>query len=663
MSAFIPAIEALSDAEFADHMLSGPRVVCPALPPLSDGDVARAREIVSGRFTYTGETHALSCEAAWQHNPSRDKEWLIALHKHYFAVDLMQALFATGDAAFLESWMALTERWLLETRPGELAASDAHVDAKRIESWVAAYGLLRGSPLKSRVCGGFLRRFLARLWEDALYVSQNLRPARNHRTFQLYSLVLAGAVFPEFLDARALLALGREKLIENLLHDFGEDGVHIEGSTHYHNITLETALAFVTLSRTAGFEIPLALERKLEEALDFSAFVQFPDGEIPLLNDSDNGDHSQMLRDGAFLFGKPELLWAGSRGREGQPPASSSRAFGGYFVLSDGWGRDAASFADRQYVVFDCAPLGEGSHSHYDLFNVTWFARGRQIVVDPGRYTYDAELGEGGLDWRHTFKSTRSHNTIEIDGRDQTRYLSKAKTVAPGLARLDRTRDKTKHGPEIRRLGCSFHLGERSDWVVAAGESHEYRPVHTRALLFMQKSYVVILDHVAMIDGEAHSAALRYHFAASEMGRLKLSEAGQQVTVSGDGFCAHVVVPARAVARLQDSWVSKTYGIKVRAPCLEVLAQGQSSLLFMTLLLPNGTIGEIDASLTETGLQTFEGSIRGRVLGVEIVDRVVVDLRGHGLAVTRTAGDGRPLYATGNLDELGGIVAAFETVT
>ncbi len=262
MSAFVRDIAELSDKDFADYFLVTKSLMIPPPPQPTADDIVRARDIVAGRFTYTGETHRLSKADPWRENPSRDKEWQIALHKHYFAVDLMQALVVTGEPLFLDTWIALTERWLTDTDPGQLTTSDAHVDAKRIESWVTSLALLRASAISSRVEGAFLRRVLARMAADARYVSENLRPSRNHRTFQLYALVLAGVAFPELASSAELLSLGREKLIENLLHDFGADGVHIEGSTHYHNITLETALAFLKLSRMNGLGIPDALEKE-----------------------------------------------------------------------------------------------------------------------------------------------------------------------------------------------------------------------------------------------------------------------------------------------------------------------------------------------------------------------------------------------------------------
>jgi hypothetical protein len=92
-------------------------------------------------------------------------------------------------------------------------------------------------------------------------------------------------------------------------------------------------------------------------------------------------------------------------------------------VLRSGWGDDGRRFADAQHLVFDCGPLGEGNHGHFDCLSFELAAHGRSLVVDPGRYTY-SEAGE--TNWRVHFRGTAAHNTVCVDGRPQTRYAPKA---------------------------------------------------------------------------------------------------------------------------------------------------------------------------------------------------------------------------------------------
>jgi hypothetical protein len=89
----------------------------------------------------------------------------------------------------------------------------------------------------------------------------------------------------------------------------------------------------------------------------------------------------------------------------------------GYYLLQHG---DLNS-PERISVVFDCGPLGMGSlagHGHADALSFTLRAFGRDVLVDPGTYDYFSYP-----QWREYFRGTRAHNTIVVDGRNQSEML------------------------------------------------------------------------------------------------------------------------------------------------------------------------------------------------------------------------------------------------
>ncbi len=105
-------------------------------------------------------------------------------------------------------------------------------------------------------------------------------------------------------------------------------------------------------------------------------------------------------------------------GHEGDRPLAS-RAFaeGGYYLLRHG----RAGSDERIVVTFDCGPLGYGplaAHGHADALSFTLRAFGVDVLVDAGTYDYFTYPA-----WRRYFRGTRAHNTIEIDGQDQSEML------------------------------------------------------------------------------------------------------------------------------------------------------------------------------------------------------------------------------------------------
>jgi hypothetical protein len=130
-----------------------------------------------------------------------------------------------------------------------------------------------------------------------------------------------------------------------------------------------------------------------------------PDGEIALLNDA------------AFGIAPP-------------PRAGRRAAPDGAFALRDaGYLRRARG---GHYVVCDAGPIGPTTtraRARRPAL-VRALARGRRVIVDAGVHGYD------GDPLRAWCRSTRAHNTVEIDGEDQCEFWARFR-----VARRARPRD------------------------------------------------------------------------------------------------------------------------------------------------------------------------------------------------------------------------------
>ncbi|MBF0551946.1 MAG: heparinase II/III-family protein, partial [Deltaproteobacteria bacterium] len=54
-------------------------------------------------------------------------------------------------------------------------------------------------------------------------------------------------------------------------------------------------------------------------------------------------------------------------------------------------------------------------HGHADCLSVELSVKGKPVLIDPGSYSWSRTDG-----WRNIFRSTRGHNTVVVDGQDQT---------------------------------------------------------------------------------------------------------------------------------------------------------------------------------------------------------------------------------------------------
>jgi hypothetical protein len=169
-------------------------------------------------------------------------------------------------------------------------------------------------------------------------------------------------------------------------------------------------------------------------------------GHVPMFGDADDGYLVRLDRDpqfcpyrsalatGALLFRRGDFkLKAGSLDDKARwlfgpdadaqfqaldaeatrLPLRQSFPEGGYYVLGCDFERPREVRA-----VVDAGPLGYTSiaaHGHADALSFTLSVHGREILVDPGTYAYHTQER-----WREYFRGTSAHNTVRIDGLDQS---------------------------------------------------------------------------------------------------------------------------------------------------------------------------------------------------------------------------------------------------
>jgi uncharacterized heparinase superfamily protein len=484
-------------------------------------DRARAEAVAAGRFTFAGETRVLGTEPDWLGaDLPADEEWRIEWVKFGYGLDLA----AAGLGA---AWERLVGSWIRTVPPDH---DRSEVTARRILNWIYAWQELEPPP-------GLSGALLHSIGEQAAHVRANLTPERNHRTLELYALLIVALALPQLDAGGELLDFAVAELDRNLATDFRPDGVHREASTHYHMIALRSFVGARANARRFGVELPAAFDRRLSRACDFALHCRRPDGEIPMLSDSDGGDYAELLRLAGDVLDRDDLREC----RAGQADFPA----GGYFVQRAG---------DR-FLIFDCGPLGDGGHGHYDLLAFEAFAGGRPLVVDPGRFTYS----EQPPNLRRWFRGTAAHNTVCVDRLDQTPY--------------------TRGRPDGPMAEGRF-LGRRATHGldVLAGEAHSpcYDAVHRRRIALVRGRYWVVEDRLR--GARPHRYDLRFHLGQEAEGRTAITDDGL-VTAPG---VAMTILGAEAVA-LEPGWIAPRYGHRVPAPVVSAVAE-EHEATFVTVL-------------------------------------------------------------------------------
>ena len=546
---------------------------------------AIADDAVAGRFTHAGATLELGSSPDWLHDGlPGDEEWRIEWVKLYEGMDLAAAFQETGDQRYLDTWVRLVDSFVEQV---EVGSDTSDVSARRIQNWL--YSAQRfASARGTQYPAGFVERLAARLALDLAHLRDHLTAERNHRTLELYALVLGGIA----LWDRALATFALDELATNAATDIWSDGVHRECSSDYHMIVARSLLGAVVNANASGLGCPERLCSRAHAALRFGLHLQSPDGTTPALSDGDRGEFGELFALAAKVFDDPQFEWVATRGRTGSPPSERNVVFpvGGYVVQRSGWGTGTHDYGDQRHAVFDCGPIGDGGHGHYDQLSVELYGRGQRLVVDPGRFTYaDDETG-----MRHWFKGTAAHNTVTVDGLDHVPYR----------------RGKPK-GPQSLAtwLGSVEHDGVAM--TRAEVRSPQYPAVHARRVFFVDREFWIVHDELR--DRSPHDYSLRWHLDPDATERAAIAW-GDTTVVHAPG-CT-IAIAGTSDVRIEPGWVSERYGVRRPAPI--VIARRRASAAdLVSVIVPGAMRGTVSVRLTPTS-----DAIRVRCA----IDGSVVDL-------------------------------------
>ncbi|MFQ5557331.1 MAG: heparinase II/III family protein [Acidimicrobiales bacterium] len=524
-------------------------------------DMATAIRVSSGVFDLAGVAVRLGTDPDWLgRDLPPDEEWRIEWSKFYYGLDLAHAYQGTGDPRFLEAWLGLVKSWIDQVGVDH---DSSDVIARRIQNWTYAWNRFAATPDYTGIEAATAERIKGSIRAQLARLRRHLSAERNHRTLELYALFVCALAHPDLDPAGRLVGFAVHELYRNLCADILPDGAHRELSTHYHAIVLRSFLGLKVNAVRFAIELPDDFDRRLLAACDFLAHVMRPDGSLPMLSDSDDGDHRDLLLLAADLYDREDLRYVATGGRRGAAPKRRCRSFpdAGYHVQRSGWGSRDIPYERERHLVFDCGPVGAGGHGHYDALHVEVSAGGSALLIDPGRHTY-SEHGRQNL--RQWFKGTSAHNTVCVDGLDQTPYR----------------RGKPK-GPvaQVRLLD----LAEVEGLASVTGEviSPAYDAIHRRTVIFVAEEWWIIDD--TLVAHEAHDYDLRFHLAPEAEDRTGLVG---PMGARSPGLCLLFAGPDLDAVAVQPGWVARRYGTRQAAPVVSVTRARANRARFITAVVP-----------------------------------------------------------------------------
>ena len=527
----------------------------------------------------------------------RDAKIIHELNRHQHLPRLAKAYLLTGDERYAREAVAQLNCWIDQNPPGRGINWQSSLEIGiRATSWLWTIFPLLASPsfdeASARRIGESLFAQLEHVHRyTSLYSSPN-----THLIGEAAALFIAGLVFGDQERPAVWLRQGTALLAEAAEKQVLEDGVYGELSSCYHCYALDFFLQAMVLAERNGLRLPEPVPRKVRGMLQFLMHLTRPDGTLPLLGDDDGGRALALdKRDyrsfqdglclGAVLYRRGDFKhqagafceealwmlgqdgWEAYRQLESQEPAETEAHYpsAGYTVQRSGWG------PLDSHLVFDSGGLGmlTGAHAHADALSVTLFSRGRELLVDPGTFVYNC-----APEWRDYFRSTRAHNTVAIDGRDQAEQ---------GGTFHWKTGLHSQAAREGASPGFDYLEGEHDGYRRVA-----HGVIHRRRLLYVPPDAWIVVDDFRG-SGE-HRFDFHYHFAPGvEVSGMERDETGVVVGAEEAGLLLHLVA-ARPVtsAELIGGWASRAYGEKKPCTTLRATLTGPAPTAAMTFILPHG---------------------------------------------------------------------------
>ena len=510
-----------------------------------------------------------------------DIKYLWEPSRHLELVTLAQAWKVTGDARYAEGARRLLESWFEQCPyPMGVHWTSSLELALRLLNWACAWELLGGqaSPLFEGTAGQrFLQQWLEAIYQHCHFIAgyfSRHSSANNHLFGEYMGLFVACLVWPCWKESKKWQGLAHKGLEEEALKQNTPDGVNREQAVYYQHEVMDMMLLCQLIGSVNNAGFSAAYLERLEGLADFIASLMDVEGNIPMIGDADDAQmvrlshepdwnpYRSLLASCAVLFGRGDFkrkagrfddknLWLfGAAGlRQWQALDASAAeapvlAFpeGGYYLLGSDFGTP-----DEVRLVADCAPLGYlsiAAHGHADALAFTLSVGGEELLVDPGTYAYHTQKK-----WRDHFRSTAAHNTVGVDGLDQSEIGGNFMWLKKARARM--MSHDTKSGTQVFE-----------------GEHDGYRrlldPVlHRRRIEFdINKKVIVVKDILQCTN--VHEVSMHWQFA--ERCVVTLSDGQAQARAPRAGMrmrCSHGVPE---MLRASDSppagWISRRFDEK-----------------------------------------------------------------------------------------------------
>lgn len=507
---------------------------CAGLPQF---DAAVANEIMAGKLT-------ISPFPAVTVDPRRDGDinWnLNSFGDPTWVLDFQQG-----------SWIEQLVAGYLEGGPD--AAAYLKRAAQITKSWLDAIPVSSRDPL-TVIC--IAQAFPGQAWmteqiaPTVNWYAANWQGAYNHGLTQDINLLRIGCAYPAAAFGGAALSW-RKTAVSQMIESFEPNpygpaidaqGAVNEQATLYEDFVYTLWQKGLPLLKSCGYTLPGWITARIAKLPDFLSYATQPDGNLVQIGDT----YVERPAVDPAVRGRVAVYDAGYVfGRSGWTPAAS------FYSLRFGPGREI--------------------HGHDDQMGLTYYARGRNLIVDAGHYGY------ADTPYRAWLRSPEAASTFVMPDMSFSpaapTALIAAKTGSYG--QFYELHDTAFSGLSRYR---SVFVSQRPDMIV----------VFDRAAGADEYQQLWHLDP-ALTIGRVTSAGAIATAPGTELALLRVPLPGQELPAGSTAV-------ARAQTNPYQGWVSRQLEQRVPDDVVEMTSHGQTAAM-LTVIVPAAPATPVTAAAT-----------------------------------------------------------------
>ncbi|MGB5139519.1 MAG: alginate lyase family protein [Candidatus Zixiibacteriota bacterium] len=526
--------------------------------------------------------------------------WELSRCNHFLPMALAHAI--SGDESYPIAFANQVISWSEQNAYLQTVNWSCPMDtAIRCINWLTAFQIFA---VRHKFSPEFESLLTVELYKGGKSIFENLEKAgdahnTNHYLTNLLGLLFLGELFRNTTRPNNWRSFAVAEFEREMMAQIDSDGLDYESSLPYHGLVTEVMLLAYYLSTKSDFSFSQEFCVKLGAMAANLARFTDKDGLVENFGDNDDGRIFKMFwrtpRDYRDIVGLgvsilrdcnlpqsadiPERIAMGidvvERNDDDLQPRSSVR------LTESGICQMRSKDLTVNFFANPIGTAGLGNHKHNDLLSFTLNYQGAPIFVDPGSYVYtvDEEL-------RNQFRSTRSHNTVVVDGCEQNRMVG-------GLLFLLRT-DGT---PRISEWKSNAEF----DLVTAEHDCYSRLddPVVHRRSLYLCKITQTVLVRDELAGKGPHRLEFNFHIDDMKIEAVEhhLIQIKPENSVAGLLFAN-----CDAASRFQIStdWISPSYGVKY--PAMSVTQAYEGKLPYKTVF----GITPIDSADIEATQRQFD---------------------------------------------------------